>query len=134
MVSLPRLLEPNAFDVPGPQALTLRHRETGSFAERRGSSVSPARLKVIQKEQQPARSDHAVGLSQRGFAVVHVADGQGADHGVECVVAEREPATVGDSHADRPTALMGTLRRDFESLAVEIYRHQFDVAPRTTGG
>ena len=89
--------------------------------------MSPARLKVVEKEQQPARSDHAVGLSQRGFAVVHVADGQGADHGVECVVAEREPVTVGDSYADRPTQLMGTLRRDLESLAVEIYRDQFDV-------
>ena len=48
----------------GPQALMLRHRETGSFTERRRSSVSPARLEVVEKEQQPAGSDHAVDLSQ----------------------------------------------------------------------
>jgi len=89
--------------------------------------VSPARLEVVEKEQQTAGSDYAVGLSQRGFAAVHVADGQGADHGVKCAVTEREAVSVGDGYADRSTQLMGTLRRDHESRAVEIYSDQFDV-------
>ena len=116
-----RLQEPDAFEIPGPQALTLHHLETGPIAECCRSPVSPARLKVVKQEQRPAGPDDAVDLSQSGGAVVHIADCQSADHGLERVLAEREPVTVGDSQAHGPTQLMSTHSRDAEMLPVKVH-------------
>jgi len=89
--------------------------------------MSPALLKVVEQEQQPTGPDHAVGLSQGGGAVVHVADGQGADQGVERVVAERESVSVGDGQANVPIQLVSTARGDLDTFAVEVRCDQVNV-------
>jgi hypothetical protein len=90
--------------------------------------MSPAGLKVVEQEQGSTGPDYPEGLSQGGFAVVDITDCQGADHGLERVLSEGEPVTVGDSHSNGPTQLVGTLRRDLEALAIEVHRDQFNVA------
>jgi hypothetical protein len=57
---------------------------------------------VVEQEQQTAGPDHTEGFRQRCRAVVHITDGQRANDGVEAVVAERKPVTVGDSQPYLP--------------------------------
>ena len=90
--------------------------------------MPPARLQVVEQEQVATGADHAEHLGHRGGAIGHITDRQGADHGLERVVAEREMVAVGDSKPHRSTQLTGALCHDVESLAAEVHRDQVDVA------
>jgi len=119
-------MQSGAFEVPSPQTLALCNRETDPRAKSRRTAAEPPRFKVVDQQQRPTRLDHAVGLREDGCAVLDIADRQCADHGLEGVVAEREPVAICDSDANRPTHRMSALRRKAEPLGVEVHGNQFD--------